>query len=187
MLYVPMLQAPEGGVTFEVRTEMNPAYSQNAVLGAVQAIDRHLPVHSGKSLGEQLDDSLVEEWLVASLSGIFWPLGTCVGLYGLMAYTVNRRTAEIGIRMALGAKRARIARMVLGEMTLLLSCGLAIGVPVAIFASHMIRSQLFGVKPGDPVIVLIGCAAMVAVMMAASYLPARRAASVDPMQALRSE
>ena len=190
MLYVPMFQAPEGGATFEVRTEMNPAYAQSAVLSAVQAIDRHLPVYSVKSLGEQLDDSLVEERLVASLSEIFGLLAlllTCVGLYGLMAYTVNRRTGEIGIRMALGAKRARIARMVFGETLLLLTCGLLIGVPVAVFASRLIASQLFGLKPGDPVTFLIACAVMAAVTMAASYLPARRAASVDPMQALRSE
>jgi ABC-type antimicrobial peptide transport system permease subunit len=169
---------------------MNPAYAQSAVLGVVQAIDRRLPVYAVKSLGEQLDDSLVEERLVASLSEIFGLLAlllTCVGLYGLMAYTVNRRTGEIGIRMALGAKRAGIARMVLGETLLLLTCGLAIGVPVAVFASRLIASQLFGLKPGDPVTFLIACAVMVAVTMAASYLPARRAASVDPMQALRSE
>lgn len=104
-----------------------------------------------------------------------------------MAYTVNRRTSEIGIRMALGAQRARIARMVLGETLLLLICGLAIGVPVAFFASRLMASQLFGLNPGDPATFLIACAGMAAVTMAASYLPARRAASVDPMRALRSE
>jgi predicted permease len=190
MLYEPLLQVPEGGATFEVRTEMNPVYAQSAVLGAVQAIDRHLPVYAVKLLGEQLDDSLVEERLVAALSEIFGFLAlllTCVGLYGLMAYTVNRRNGEIGIRMALGAKPALIARMVFGETLLLLIWGLAIGVPVAVFASRLIASQLFGLKPGDPVTFLIACAVMVAVAMAASYLPARRASSVEPMQALRSE
>jgi ABC-type antimicrobial peptide transport system permease subunit len=124
---------------------------------------------------------------LSEIFGVLALLLTCVGLYGLMAYTVNRRTGEIGIRMALGAKRARIGRMVFGETLLLLTCGLAIGVPVAVFASHLIASQLFGLKPGDPVTFLIACAVMVAVTMAASYLHARRAASVDPMQALRSE
>jgi predicted permease len=190
MLYEPMFQVPEGGATFEIRTDMNPAYVQSAVLAAVLAIDRHLPVHAVKSLGEQLDDSLVEQRLVASLSEIFGLLAlllTCVGLYGLTLYTVNRRTGEIGIRMALGAKRGRIARMVLRETLILLACGLAIGVPVAAFASRLIASQLFGLKPGDPVTFLIACAVMVTVTMAASYLPARRAASVDPMRALRTE
>jgi predicted permease len=190
MLYVPMFQAPEGGATFETRTSMNPAYAETAVLGAVKAIDSHLPVYSLKSLNDQLDDSLVEERLVASLSSMFGLLAlvlTCVGLYGLLAYTVNRRTGEIGIRMALGAERGRIARMFLRETLLLVACGLAIGVPSAAFVSRLIATQLFGLKPGDLVTFFAACVVMAAVTMIASYLPARRAASVDPMQALRSE
>ncbi|MGA2536799.1 MAG: ABC transporter permease [Terracidiphilus sp.] len=190
MLYVPMLQAPEGGATFEVRTAMDPTFAQTSILGAVRAIDDRLPIYSVKSLGNQFDDSLVEERLVASLSSLFGFLAlllTCVGLYGLLAYTVNRRTGEIGIRMALGAQRSRIARMVLRETLLLVACGLVIGVPASVFASHLIASQLFGLKSGDPITFLAACGAMAAVTMLASYLPARRAASVDPMQALRSE
>jgi predicted permease len=190
MLYVPMLQAPEGGATFELRTAVDPVYTQAAVLGAVKDIDSRLPVYSVKSLDDQLDDSLVEERLVASLSSLFGVLAlllTCVGLYGLLAYTVNRRTSEIGIRMALGAERGRIAWMILRETLLLVLSGLAIGVPAAVFASHLIASQLFGLNPGDPATFLAACVVMAAVTMMASYLPARRAASVDPMQALRSE
>jgi predicted permease len=190
MLYEPMFQAPEGGATFEVRTTMEPAYAQVTVLDAVKAIDAHLPVYSVKSLGDQLDDSLVEERLVASLSSTFGFLAlllTCVGLYGLMAYTVNRRTGEIGVRMALGAERGRIAWMVLRETLVLVVCGIAIGVPVAVFASRLIASQLFGLKPGELVTFLAACAGMGVVTMMASYLPARRAASVEPMEALRSE
>ena len=190
MLYVPMLQAPEGGATFEIRTAMDPAYAETAVLGAVKDIESRLPVHSVKSLADQLDDSLVEERLVASLASLFGILAlllTCVGLYGLLAYTVNRRTNEIGIRMALGAERGQIAWMILRETLLLVACGLAIGVPAAVFVSRLIASQLFGLKPGDPVTFLAACVGMTAVTMMASYLPARRASSVDPMQALRSE
>ena len=190
MLYEPMFQVPEGGATFEVRTEIDPANAQSDVLGVVRAIDRRLPVYAVKSLHEQLDDSIVEERLVASLSGLFGLLAlllTCVGLYGLMSYTVNRRTGEIGIRMALGAKRGRIAGMVFGETLLLLALGLIIGVPASVFASRMIASELFGLNAGDPVTFLTACALMAAVTAAASYLPARRAASVDPMRALRTE
>jgi ABC-type antimicrobial peptide transport system permease subunit len=190
MLYVPMLQAPEGGATFEVRTAMDPTFAQTSILSAVRAIDDRLPIYSVKSLGNQFDDSLVEERLVASLSSLFGFLAlllTCVGLYGVLAYTVNRRTGEIGIRMALGAQRSRIARMVLRETLLLVAGGLVIGVPASVFASHLIASQLFGLKSGDPITFLAACGAMAAVTMLASYLPARRAASVDPMQALRSE
>jgi predicted permease len=190
MLYVPMWQAPEGGATFEVRTAMDPAHVETAALGAVKSIDERLPVYAVKSLSDQLDDSLVEERLVGSLSSTFGFLAlllTCVGLYGLMAYTVNRRTGEIGTRMALGAQRGRIAAMVLRETLLLVSLGMVAGVPAAFFASRLIASQLFGLKPGDPVTFLAACVVMIAVTMIASYIPARRAASVDPMRALRSE
>jgi predicted permease len=190
MLYVPMLQAPEGGATFEVRTITDPAYSETAILSAVRAIDDRLPVYSVKSLGNQFDNSIVEERLVASLSSLFGILAlllTCVGLYGLMAYTVNRRTGEIGIRMALGAERGRIARMILRETLLLVLGGLAIGIPAAVFAARLIASQLFGLNSGDPITFIAACVAMAAVTLMASYLPARRAASVDPMKALRSE
>jgi predicted permease len=190
MLYVPMFQAPEGGATFEVRTATDTAYAETAILGAVRAIDGRLPVYSVKSLGNQVDDSLVEERLVASLSSLFGILAlllTCVGLYGLMAYTVNRRTGEIGIRMALGAERGRIARMILRETLLLVLSGLALGVPAAVFAARLIASQLFGLNSGDPITFVAACVAMATVTLMASYLPARRAASVDPMKALRSE
>jgi predicted permease len=190
MLYVSMLQAPESGATFEIRTAMEPGLVETAVLNAVKEIDSRLPIFNVKTLGNQLDDSLVEERLVASLSSLFGMLAlmlACVGLYGLMAYSVNRRTGEIGIRMALGAGRGSIARMVVRETLLLVGCGVAIGVPAAAFASRLIASQLFGLKPGDPVTILASCAVMAGVTFIASYLPARRAASVNPMQALRSE
>jgi predicted permease len=190
MLYVPLFQLSEGGATFEIRTAVDPSQVETAVLAVVSDIDRRLPVYAVKTLDSQLEDVLVQERLVASLSALFGLLAlllTCVGLYGLMAYTVNRRTGEIGIRMALGAERGRIVRMILGETLLLIGCGLLIGVPAAALASRLIASQLFGLKPGDPITFLAACLVMGAVALAASYWPARRAASVDPMRALRTE
>ena len=190
MLYVPMFQSPEGEATFEVRTAMRPAYAETSVLGAAKTIDSSLPVDSVKSLNDQLDDSLVEERLVASLSSLFGLLAlalTCVGLYGLLAYTVSRRSGEIGIRMALGAQRGRIAWMVLRETMLLVACGLAIGIPAAAITSRLIANQLFGLKSGDLVTFLTASAIMAAVTVVASLLPAHRASAIDPMQALRSE
>ncbi|HTX75171.1 MAG TPA: ABC transporter permease [Terracidiphilus sp.] len=190
MLYVPMWQAPEGGVTFEVRTAIDPDKAVSPVLAAIKSIDARLPVYSIKTLDNQLDDSLVQERLVASLSDLFGLLAlvlTCVGLYGLLAYTVNRRAGEIGIRMALGAERARVARMILRETLLLVACGLALGLPAAILASRLIATQLFGLKPSDPITISAACAVMALVAIAAAYLPARRAASIDPMRALRTE
>jgi predicted permease len=190
MLYVPLFQLPEGGATFEMRTEMNPTHAETAMFEVVEDIDSRLPIYSVRTLNSQLDDSLVQERLVASLSELFGLLAlllTCVGLYGLMAYSVTRRTGEIGIRMALGAERGRIVGMILSETLLLVACGLVIGLPAAALASHLIASQLFGLRPADPMTFLGGCAIMVFVAATAGYLPARRAASIEPMRALRTE
>jgi predicted permease len=190
MLYVPMWQAAEGGATFEVRTAMDPAKTATAVLGAVRSVNSRLPIYSVKALGDQLDDSLVQERLVASLSGAFGFMAlllTSIGLYGLMAFAVNRRTSEIGIRMALGAERNRIARMIVGETMMLVGIGVALGLPAAMLASRLIASQLFGLRPRDPLSFSAACLVLALVAVAASYLPARRAASIEPIRALRTE
>jgi predicted permease len=190
MLYQPMFQAPEGAATFEVRTANDPESAQTAVLDAIRAIDARLPVYTVRTLDDQLDDSLVQERLVASLSELFGLLAlllTSIGLYGLMSYSVNRRTGEIGIRMALGAGRGRVARLIVRETLLLVAFGMVLGLPGAILASRLIASQLFGLAPTDPVTFFAACAVMALVAAAASYLPARRAMRLDPMQALRTE
>jgi predicted permease len=190
MIYVAMFQAPEGGATFETRTATDPAYVEIEAREAVKSVDSRLPVYSVKTLDSQRNDSLAQERLVASLSDLFGLLAlllTCVGLYGLMAYAVNRRTGEIGIRIALGAKRGQIAGMILAETSLLVCCGLVLGFPGAILASRLIAGQLFGLKAADPITFAAACVGLAFVALAASYAPARRAASVDPMRALRTE
>lgn len=190
MLYISLLQYPESGVTFAVRTRMNPAGVASAIRQAVKAADSALPILAVKTLSEQLDDSLLQERLVASLSSLFGALAlllACVGLYGLMAYAVNRRTNEIGIRIALGAKRTQIARMVLREALLLAILGLAIGLPASFGASRLIASELYGLKPDDPGTLLAASFILGAIATIAAYLPARRASRVDPMIALRYE
>jgi ABC-type antimicrobial peptide transport system permease subunit len=111
----------------------------------------------------------------------------CVGLYGVMAYTVSRRTREIGIRMALGAARRRIRGMVLRESALLVGAGVAAGIPAALAANQLLRSILYGVKPSDVSIFFQGTMLLIGVAGVAAYLPARRASRVDPMVALRDE
>ena len=187
MMFMPLVS---NSAHFELRSAIDPNELIKPVHGIVSAIDNKLPLFAVRTQTEQIEQTLFQERITSRLSSFFALLAlllACVGLYGLMSYTVNRRTSEIGIRMALGAERSRISSMVLRESLLLVFCGLLIGVPAAALASRLIANQLFGLKPGDPATLLAACVLMVGVTTIASYMPARRAASVDPMQALRSE
>jgi ABC-type antimicrobial peptide transport system permease subunit len=127
---------------------------------------------------------------MATLSSLFAGLAVllaCVGLYGVMAYAVARRTNEIGIRMALGADRAQVLGMILGEVALLVAAGIAVGLPVALAAARLISGQLYGLKPADPVTIAGAILLLTAVAALAGYIPARRATKVDPLLALRHE
>ena len=190
MLYLPLYQAPEGLATFEVRTAIHPLSVTNAIRRVVNATDSRVPIYDVKTLNERVDESLVQERLVASLSGLFGLLALTlagVGLYGLMTYALHRRTGEIGIRLALGATRTQIASMMLQETGLLVSLGLLIGIPSALVMSRLITTELYGLKPNDPVTILVASLGMVVMTAVAGYLPARRASCVDPMIALRYE
>ena len=139
---------------------------------------------------EQLSGRLQQERLIAQLVSFFGLLAlllASIGLYGLMAHGVVRRTKEIGIRMALGAERRSIIWMVLKETVVLVLIGVVIGVPAAIGASRLIASQLFGTSPSDPVTLAGGALLLVGVALLAGFLPARKASKVDPLIALRYE
>ncbi len=150
----------------------------------------NLPVLRVNSIEDQLDDVLVQERLIATLSGFFGVLAALLaslGLYGVMSYTAARRTREIGVRLALGATRTGVQRMVLKESLLLVMAGLAIGVPVTLAAARLVSARLFGVSAADPLTIAGASVLMIAVAGLAGYLPARRASKVDPMVALRHE
>jgi predicted permease len=189
--YVPLYQSGvPSGVTFEIRTAISPAAKINEILHVIRQADGRLPVFDVRTLSDQMDDSLIEERTVASLASLFGMLAAvlaCFGLYGLMTYAVNRRTNEIGIRMALGAQPAQISGMILRETLLLIAMGLAIGLPVSFLAARLIRSELYGLEPGDPSTILAAVIGLAAVAMFAAYVPARRASRVEPLRALRYE
>jgi ABC-type antimicrobial peptide transport system permease subunit len=139
---------------------------------------------------EQMNDVLAQERLVAALSAFFGGLATvlaCLGLYGVMSYMVVRRTHEIGIRTALGARQSDVLNMILKESLALALAGTVIGVPVALMATRLIANRLFGISAGDPVTIGGVVLLMTAVAVLAGFLPARRAARVDPLVAVRHE
>jgi ABC-type antimicrobial peptide transport system permease subunit len=143
-----------------------------------------------KTLENQLDETLSTERLIAALSAAFGMLATvlaAIGLYGVMAFVVARRTKEIGLRMALGAAQGSVVWMVLRESLLLLAIGLALGIPSALLLSHYVSSQLFGVKSNDVGTAIAALAILAAVATGAGFLPARRASAIDPIKALRYE
>jgi len=143
-----------------------------------------------RTLSSQIDDSLLTERMLARISGFFGVLAlalTCIGLYGIMAHGVTRRIREIGIRIALGAPRGDVVRMILGETLMVGVAGLAIGAPLAIGLTRLIGSFLYGVKPNDPTVLGGALLALLGMSVLAGYLPARRAARVDAVVALRYE
>jgi ABC-type antimicrobial peptide transport system permease subunit len=177
-------------ITFEIRTPMNPTSIVPSLREEIDAIDSRIPILSTSTLIQTVNQSFVQERLVASLTSLFGVLAlllAAIGLYGLMAYTVTRRTNEIGIRMALGAQRGNVLGMVLQETFVLVAIGLAIGVPASVVASRLIASDLYGLTPGDPLTIATATLIMISVALFAGFLPARKASRVDPMAALRYE
>jgi predicted permease len=190
-IYPPWMQdSGLAALHFEVRTAGDPRGFAAAAMRTAQEMDRSLTLYDVKSQVEQIDQSLFQERLFAELTSFFGALAALlasVGLYGVMAFGVSRRTREIGVRMALGASRGEIVGMVVRETFVLVAIGLAIGVAAALGASRLIVSFLYGVRPSDPYTCAAVCAVLACVALAACVVPARRAMRVDPMVALRHE
>jgi len=194
-LYYPLFQhGPEqeyrwGYVSFELRYGTSSGLP-DAVRRVVASVDPNLPVFQTRTLRAQTAQSLLRERLLAALSSFFGALAlllACVGLYGLMACAVAGRTAEIGIRLALGAPRGHIVWSVLSEPLWLTLAGVSAGVPLALWAARFARSDLFGISPADPLTIAAAVAALTGVALLAAYGPARRALRIDPVMAIRYE
>jgi predicted permease len=195
VVYFPFLQIPEAmhlvsGMTLEVRTRGEPDAMASSVRRELLAVERNLPIFGVKTLTQQVQDSLFDQRMVATLTMIFGSLAlllASVGLYGVTAYSVSRRTNEIGVRMALGAQRAHVMRMVMLEAMALVSIGVVFGLAGSLAAGRVVSSLLYGLAPGDPVVLSQATVVLAAVAVFAAFLPARRATKVDPMVALRYE
>jgi ABC-type antimicrobial peptide transport system permease subunit len=169
---------------------MGSASAYSAVRNEVRKLDAAMPVYQLKTLASQLDQTLLTERLTALLSAGFGLLATllaAVGLYGVMAFVVARRTKEMGVRMALGANPGSVIWLVMREVLLLLGIGLGLGVPAAIGLGRFVATQLYGIKPNDPWIAVSTVAVLVVVSGMAGLIPARRASRIDPILALRYE
>ena len=182
-------EEPGPGANFVIRVSGSPGSVINGTKAAVAEISPAIAFEF-KSFSRQLEDSLLRERLMATLSGAFGVLAVAlatVGLYGVISYLVTRRRNEIGIRIALGADRGRVIVLVLREALLLLGIGVAVGVLISIWVGRTAATLLYGLKPYDPVSLVGACLLLAAIALAASYVPARRAAALEPMVALRDE
>jgi predicted permease len=190
--YVPAIQnffdwvPPE--MTFYVRTKGSPTSLASGARKVLSKLDPEMPIFDVRTLEDQIDQTNFKDRALTTIACAFAVLATllaAVGLYGVTAYSVARRRPEIGLRLALGAERGPIIRMVLQEVMWLAGIGIAAGVPLAFIFGRISESLLFALKGSDPWIVLTGVLVIAAVSAVAGYLPARRAARIDPMEALR--
>jgi ABC-type antimicrobial peptide transport system permease subunit len=175
---------------FYVRTTSASSAMYSLVRREVQRLDRSMPIYEMKTLEAQLDETLLTDRLVALLSAGFGLLATLlasIGLYGVMAFVVARRRKELGIRLALGAKRGLIIWSVMREVLLLLAIGLAVGIPTGLGLGRFVSAQLYGIQPRDPSIAIATMLVLTTVSAAAGLIPAHRASRIDPILALRYE
>jgi len=193
VVYFPFWQADLpaaliGQMTLEVRTSIEPSGMTNAIRKELLAVEKNLPIYSVKTLTQQVLDSVEGErmfgWLVSSF-GLLALLLASVGLYGLVAYSTARRTAEIGIRMAFGARHGEVFKLIIKEALRLTALGVVIGLPLALAAGRTVSSMLYGISAADPLTILGASLLMFVAASLAGFLPARRAIKVDPMVALR--
>ena len=191
LVYVAMFQSSDIGGNVIVRLAPGTsAIAASAVIrDVIGGLAKEIPVEISP-YDKIFHRALQQDRMLALLSGLFGLLGialACVGLYGVLSNAVSDRFGEIGIRMALGAGRRSVIWMVLRESMLLAAIGAAIGIPIALASSRVIAGRLFGLTPGDPVTLMLATLALLLVSTLAGYLPAHRASSVDPADALRAE
>ncbi len=187
------LCGPQGlalGGTMYVSVKGDPRGTFADVRRVVQELEPKPPITNMKTVEHQLEESLITERMIASLSTAFTLLAVALavlGLYGVMAYLVAQRTREIGIRMALGAASGNVIWLVMREVLVLIVAGMTLGLPLALTLSRFVKSELYGVQPADPISIAAAALLLSTISLAAGFVPARRAASADPLQVLRDE
>ena len=186
-VYVPIDQgANTGNPTILVRTPAPPS----ALLPPIYGLARGVAIANLRTLRDQVDDSIFEQRMLAAIGALFGALAlvlAAIGLYGVVSYGTARRTQEIGVRIALGAKRGQVVRMIVADSLVLVGIGMALGLPAALAAGRAVRSLLFGIQPADPAALILTGVMLAGAGLLAAYVPARRAASVDASRVLRAE
>jgi len=188
--YFPMAQQARRGLDFAVKTAGDPSALIGVVRGVVSGIDTELPLFDIRTMQERVDDSLTNRRTPMLLTAMFSAealLLAAVGIYGVLAYLVQLRAKEIGIRVALGSGTGDVFRLILLEGVLIIGIGLAAGLAGAFALRSFIESQLYGVSSADPVVLLLVAVVLSAVALVACVIPARRATRIDPVEALRAE
>ncbi len=189
--YMPTTQQKQlTNLTLHLKTSTDPNVVAESLRAELKTLDPHLPLYNIKTLSTEIDQSLIQERLVTWLSSAFGVLATlltALGLYGVLTFSVARRTREIGIRVALGAQRRDVFRLIMIRGVVLVGIGVAVGLGASFALSRFIGSLLFGVAPNNPLTLAIVSLGLIAVALLACYLPARRATKVDPLVALRYE
>jgi ABC-type antimicrobial peptide transport system permease subunit len=184
------MQMPLTAMHIEVRVRGDAMGMLPEVRKSVASLYPNVPLEKTMTQQQQFDQSYVQTRILASLCGFFGLLAALLvatGLYGTHSFRVSRRTTEIGVRMALGASRAQVLAMVMRESLWVLAAGLAVGIPLTFLAVRPLKSMLYQMSPLDPVSFVLAVTAMIVVSCSAVLIPARRAASIEPIQALRAE
>jgi predicted permease len=189
--YMPATQQERlTNLTLHVKTATTPDVVAESLHAELKKLDPHLPLYDVKTLSTEIDQSLIQERLVTWLSSAFGVLATlltALGLYGVLTFSVARRTREIGIRVALGAQRRDVFRMIMVRGVVLVAAGVLVGLGASFAFARLIASLLFGVEPNNPMTLALVSFGLIAVALLACYIPARRATKVDPLVALRYE
>jgi putative ABC transport system permease protein len=188
--YMPYRQGGWSSTAVVVRTRSEPTRATSAVLGAIKQIDPLMPAYRVMSMDASIERSYWQQALYGKMFGAFAAIAlvlAAVGVYGVISYAVSQRTQEIGVRVALGAQRTDVVRLIVGHGALLGGLGIAIGLAGALSVTRFLRTMLFGVSPFDPVSFVAVSMVLTTIALLASYIPARRAAKVDPVEALRYE
>jgi ABC-type antimicrobial peptide transport system permease subunit len=188
--YAQQYNPGEGGMTWYVRTAQQPQAAVATLRQTVRDADSTLSIFNVKTMEQQIDDSVFANRILSTLTAFFALLATglaAMGLYGVMSYTVARRTREIGIRMALGARPGEVVSMVLREVMLLAAVGIAVAIPLAYPLTRVAKSMLYGIAPGNAGALTAAACVLAVTALAAGYVPAARAAHIDPLTALRHE